>query len=131
MNPNALNQYKSVDLSATVQTASAHQLVCLMFRGALEALAKAKGGIERKNIDLKTSQINKATSIILNLQGVLDLEKGGELAANLAELYGYSVRQLVKANRDNDLAILDEVAGILSGLFDAWASMPVSETLTG
>ena len=63
------------------------------------SLAKAKGAIERKDIVKRTEQISKATSIVMELKGSLDLEKGGEIAANLDSLYAYMTRRLIEANQ--------------------------------
>lgn len=127
MNINALKQYKNVDLNAAVENATPHELISMLFKGALEALAKAKGAIERKDISLRTQQINKATQIIVNLKGTLDLEAGGELAENLDNLYDYMVRTLMQANRDNNAEQVTEVAGLLSEVFQGWAAIPAEE----
>ncbi|GAA0787682.1 flagellar export chaperone FliS [Marinobacterium sediminicola] len=130
MNTNALNQYKSVNLNAAVEAASPHQLVSMLFRGTLEALAKASGGIERKDIQLRTTQLNKACEILINLKGSLDLEKGGEVAENLDRLYDYMVRTLIEANRNNDLAKVKEVSGLVADIAEGWAQIPVEEHQT-
>ena len=76
VNLNALKEYKSVDLRATVETASPHKLISMLLEGALTALAQAKGAIERKQIQDRTESLNKATDIIVGLKGSLDLGKG-------------------------------------------------------
>lgn len=123
----ALNQYKSVDLSTAVESASPHELISMLFKGALEALAKAKGAIERKDVELRVQQINKASSIIVNLKGSLDFEQGGEVAENLDSLYDYMVRTLMQANRENSAEKVTEVAGLLSEVFQGWAAIPAEE----
>lgn len=128
MSYQALNQYKSVDLSASVQTATPHQLIAMLFRGALEALAKAKGAVERRDIENRTKQINKSTEIIINLKGMLDHEKGGEVAGNLDQLYDYMVRQLMLANRENSIEKIDEVARLISEIATGWSEIPPEQT---
>lgn len=127
MNNKALNQYKSVDLNAAVASASPHQLISMLFRGTLESLAKASGAIERKDIQLRTTQINKACEIIVNLKGSLDLEKGGEVAERLDGLYDYSLRTLVEANRNNDVAKVKEVSGLIAQIAEGWSQIPAEE----
>jgi flagellar protein FliS len=127
MNINALKQYKSVDLNVAVENATPHELVSMMFKGALEALAKANGAIERKDISLRTQQINKASQIIVNLKGTLNFEAGGEVAENLDALYDYMVRLLMQANRENSEAKVSEVAELLSDIFQGWAEIPPEE----
>lgn len=127
MNNKALNQYKSVDLNTAVASASPHQLISMLFRGTLEALAKAAGAIERKDIPLRTQQINKATEIIMNLRGTLDFEAGGEVAENLESLYDYMVRALMEANRNNDADKVKEVSGLVSQIAEGWSQIPAEE----
>ena len=50
----------------------------------------------------------------------LDVEKGGELAANLKLLYDYSVAQLTKANIHNDVGIVEEVIKLLQPIAQSW-----------
>lgn len=123
VNLTALKQYKSVDLRAAVEMASPQELITLLFDGALSALAKAKGSMERNDISGRTSQINKANDIILGLKDFLDHEQGGEVAANLDALYDYMVRTLVQANRANDLDKVQEVMGLLLEVKGGWAQM--------
>lgn len=125
VNLNALKQYKSVGLASAVQSASPQQLITMLFDGALTALAKAKGSIERQDIQGRAEQLNKANDIILGLRDFLDLEKGGEVAANLDALYDYMVRTVSKANRDNDAEKVQEVMNLLLEIKSGWTQMDV------
>jgi len=124
VNLNALKQYKSVDLRATAETASPHKLIAMLFDGALGSLAKAKGAIERENISERTTHLNKASEIVVGLRGSLDLEKGGEVAANLDALYDYMTRAIMQANRNNDLDKVQEVMNLLLEVRAGWLEMP-------
>jgi len=125
VNLNALKEYKSVDLRATVETASPHKLISMLLEGALTSLAKAKGSIERNQIEDRTEHLNKASDIIVGLKGSLDLEKGGEVALNLDELYNYIIRQVVLANRENSADKVQEVMNLILEIRQGWSSMPV------
>lgn len=125
VNLNALKEYKSVDLRATVETASPHKLISMLLEGALTALAQAKGAIERNQIEERTACLNKATDIIVGLKGSLDIEKGGEVAVNLDELYNYMIRQVVSANRENSLDKVQEIMDLLLEVRSGWNDMPV------
>ncbi|MDZ4338543.1 MAG: flagellar export chaperone FliS, partial [Pseudomonas sp.] len=50
----------------------------------------------------------------------LNLEQGGEVAANLDSLYEYMATRLVDANVQNEIAPLDEVAGLLRNVKAGW-----------
>jgi len=125
VNLNALKQYKSVGHAAAVQTASPHQLIVMLFDGALTALATAKGSIERKDIQGRARQLNKANDIILGLKDFLDHEKGGEIAANLDALYDYMVRTVSQANRESDVEKVQEVINLLLEVKAGWTQMDV------
>ncbi|NVK03032.1 MAG: flagellar export chaperone FliS [Oceanospirillaceae bacterium] len=116
--------YRSVDLGASAQTASPHQLISMLLTGALEAIAKAKGAIERKDIEARTMQINKASSIVVELKECLDVKAGGELAQNLESLYSYITVTLMHANRENSIDRLNEAAKLIGEVLDGWSQIP-------
>jgi len=124
VNLNALKQYQSVDLRATIETASPHKLISMLLDGALGALAKAKGSIERNAIEDRTKQLNKATEIVVGLKGSLDLEQGGEVAANLDALYDYMLRSIMSANSQNDADKVQEVMNLMLEIKQGWSEMP-------
>lgn len=124
VNLNALKQYKSVDLRATVETASPHKLISMLFDGAMAALARAKGAMERNSIQERTTNLNKASEILVTLKGSLDIEKGGEVAENLDALYDYMLRAVMQANRNNDLAKVQEVMDLIGEVKQGWSEMP-------
>lgn len=119
-----INEYKSVDLAASVKTASPHQLISMLMRGGLEALAKTKGAIDRNDKAARSNQINKAISIIMELQSCLDIEKGGEVAAGLNDLYLYMTPRLIEANRESSIEKVDEVIKLLTDISEGWAAIP-------
>ncbi len=125
VNMNALKQYQSVDLRAAVETASPKELISMLVDGALTAMAKAMGAIERSDISMRTEQLNKANDIILGLKDFLDHEKGGEIAGNLDALYDYMVRSLMQANRNNDEAKVQEVMSLMLQIKSGWNAMEV------
>lgn len=125
VNLNALKQYQSVDLRATIETASPHKLISMLLDGALGSMAKAKGSIERENIEDRTRNLNKASEIIVGLKGSLDLEQGGEVAANLNALYDYIIGAILQANRNNDVDKVQEAMNLMLEIKQGWAEMPL------
>ncbi len=119
----AISKYRQ-SISSEIAYATPHRLVQMLMEGALDRIAAAKGGIERNDIEAKAAQVNWAISIIDGLRASLNLEVGGEIAANLDRLYEYMIRRLAHANVNNDIATLDEVAALLKELKGAWDSMP-------
>ena len=113
--------YQQVSLETSVNQASPHQLIVLLFDGALNAIKLAKLYIEKGNIAGKGTAISKAINIIDNgLKSCLDMEKGGEIAANLDDLYHYISHQLVLANLHNDIAKLDNCYDLLNNIAQSW-----------
>ena len=115
-----LQQYRQVNTQARVESASPHRLIQMLMQGALDRIATARGAMERGEIATKGEQISWAISIVGGLRGSLDLETGGDLAGNLHDLYDYMERQLLQANIRNEIALLDEVSGLLREIKSAW-----------
>ena len=120
----AINTYNNVSLESSVNGADPHKLIAMLFQGALLEIADAKNGILRKETAAKGKCISRAIAIIgEGLNASLDKSVGGKLAQDLSSLYGYMVIRLVAANLNNDIAILDEVARLLTELKGAWDSI--------
>jgi flagellar protein FliS len=100
-----------------------HQLIQLLFDGAIERINMAKARINAKDFEGKNRLINKSIEIISGLRSFLDLEKGQELAQNLFDLYVYCEHKLFQANVRNDLSILDEVLGHLKKIQEGWSGI--------
>ncbi len=116
----ALKQYQSVNTQAQAVDASPHRLIQMLFEGGLTRIAQARGAMERQQTALKGELIGKAIGIVGGLRAALDLQQGGELAANLDSLYQYMVSRLLEANVKNEVAPLDEVAGLLRNVKSGW-----------
>lgn len=116
----AAQNYSSVKVQSSVNEASPHQLIQMLFEGALERIAQAKGALQQGQAASKGERIQKAVNIVLALQGSLNDNEGGELTADLDTLYDYIVRTLMTANIQNDEAKLDECGRLLGELKSAW-----------
>jgi flagellar secretion chaperone FliS len=120
----AVQQYNRVGVTTSVEAASPHRLIQMLMAGALEKIAIAKGHMERNEIAQKGSHISWAISIIDGLRASLNLEAGGEIAQNLDDLYDYMTRRLARANVENNIDLLDEVASLLRTIKGAWDEIP-------
>ena len=69
-------------------------------------------------------KVGKASKILAGLQGSIDVEKGGEIAINLSELYRFCIRELLKANINADKTIITNVRSLLAPIQQAWNDMP-------
>ena len=123
----SLQSYRKVSLESQIADASPHKITQMLFSGALERIAQAKMSMERKDIAQKGLLIGKAIGIIQGLKSTLVMEAGGDVAANLANLYDYMLRHLTEANINNDPQALEDVASLLREIKEAWDAIPVDQ----
>ena len=123
-NQKAIASYGDVKVTTGVATANNVQLIQMLFDGLLESLAATKGHIQNGAIVEKGKSIARASRIVIGLQGALDFERGGDLANNLNELYGYVTRRLLHVNARNDLDALEEIFGLMNEIRSAWEGVP-------
>ncbi|WP_339462012.1 flagellar export chaperone FliS [Pseudomonas sp. EA_105y_Pfl2_R69] len=116
----ALRQYQTVNTQTQLTDADPHRLIQMLMEGGLSRLAQAKGAIQYGQVAVKGELIGKAIGIIGGLRDGLNFDQGGEIALNLDRLYEYMVSCLVKANRTNDVALIDEVADLLRIVKSGW-----------
>lgn len=121
----AMQHYRNVGAQSSVADADPHQLIRLLFTAAMDRLAAAKGHMGRGEVAQKGEQIGRVISIVETLRASLDHSAGAGIAANLDDLYGYMARRLLQANLHNNAGYLDEVAGLLREIKDAWEAIPV------
>jgi flagellar protein FliS len=119
----SVSQYNQVSSYTGVMEADPHQLVQMLLDGAVGRIAVAKGLIGHGDVAKKGEVISQVISIVGGLHSSLDMEAGGEISTNLDALYGYIERQLMRANLENSIAILDEVASLLREVRTAWISI--------
>jgi flagellar protein FliS len=121
---NAKSAYATVGVDVRVQTATPHELVLMLFDGAILAVAQAAAQGKAGNKMAMSESILKASNIISQgLRDSLDAKTGGELATRLSALYDYICVRLQFANLRGDQAIFSEVSGLLSELRSAWAEI--------
>lgn len=120
MNLPGAQQYHRITVQSRVAEANPHQLISMLFEGLLAKLATAKGHIDRGDYEGKAKAIGSAVSILGALQDSLNMEKGGEIAANLDGLYHYLSKRLFSAIKDDNPEILNEVSGLIHTLKEGW-----------
>jgi flagellar protein FliS len=92
----------------------------MLMDGAIERIMGARGAIENGVPEARSRLLHRAVAIIDELRGSLNTDVGGELTANMAQLYEYSGRQLLRANLEARVEPLDEVAKLLREIRSAW-----------
>ena len=120
----AAREYVRVGASTRVTSADPHTLILMLMNGALDAMAAAKGSMQRGAVDEKGQSLSRAIAIIDGLRASLDRSASAELADNLDDLYDYMGRRLLHANLRDDTAAVDEIAGLLREIRSAWEAIP-------
>jgi flagellar protein FliS len=113
--------YSQVLIATSVDGATPHQLVSLLYRSIAGEIAAARGAIARADIAEKGRAIAHAVRMIEEgLRAPLDMQAGGALALDLRGLYQYLVHRLTLANLKSDDAVLAECASLVEVLRDGW-----------
>lgn len=123
----SLQSYRKVSLESQIADASPHRITQMLFNGALERIAQSKIAMAQSDIANKGLLISKAIGIILGLKNTLVMDAGGDIATNLANLYDFMVQRLTYANVQNDPEALDDVAGLLREIKEAWDAIPADK----
>jgi flagellar protein FliS len=95
----------------------------MLYDGAIRILKLAIQEIEAKNPEGKGVYVTKALDIIHELNTVLDIEAGGEIAQNLRCMYLFMIRHLSNANLKQDADMVREVIGLLEELNEGWKAI--------
>lgn len=123
--------YRQLNVSTSVEDASPHELIVMMFDGALTRLSRAKGCLEHGDIEGRAQALDSVLAIVAGLQASLDQARGGALAENLDALYDYMQRRLFRAIADQDGVAIDEVADLLRTLKEAWSAIEADALVSG
>lgn len=99
------------------------KLVQLLYRGALDAIASARRFVRLSDIPSRARAITKAMAIVTELSLSLNIEQGGEVSRNLAQLYGYVEKLLMQANFEQSEKPLEEAERLLQTLAEAWTAL--------
>jgi flagellar protein FliS len=119
----AYSSYHATNLDAQTSRASPIELVLLLTDGLLEELARARAHIVGKRYEARAASINKCVDIINGLSSSLDFESGGQVVANLADLYEFCAVHLNAAGVKQDPAMVDEVVKIMTTVRQGWAGV--------
>lgn len=112
-------------LQQSVNTASPARLVTMLYDRLLLAIDRttnALDSVEASAADMSVAhdELVRAQRIVHELRVSLDLEQGGEIAANLSSLYEWSHEQLVLVNTSKDPRALAGVRKVIDELRTAW-----------
>ena len=119
----AAGAYKRIGEESLVEVADSHELVSVLFRELLSSLSTAEDNFETGDLVSMRNKITKASRILTGLQGGLDFDKGGEIAGNLGELYGYCIRRLLDSNSKGNVDGVKETKRLILPIAEAWNTL--------
>ncbi|MFO7784310.1 MAG: flagellar export chaperone FliS [Thermodesulfobacteriota bacterium] len=111
----------------SIETSNKLDLVIMCYDKAIECFTRAREHYSQKEYEKKGLAVQKGLDIIGQLQCSLDMENGGEIAANLDRLYSYIAHRVIKGDIRSDLGVFDEAVSLLKELKAAWEGIAASE----
>ncbi|WP_077619679.1 flagellar export chaperone FliS [Bacillus sinesaloumensis] len=111
------NPYQAYQ-SNSVTTASPGELTLMLYNGCIKFIKLGRQAIEENNIEVKNINLQKAQNIVREFMVTLNMDV--DVSKNMMAMYDYMNRRLMEANLKNDVAILDEVEGLVTDFRDTW-----------
>lgn len=103
-----------------IMTAAPARLVAMLFDRAVASLNEAIEAIKLGDVERRWRANNRAIEIISHLAMTLDMEKGGQIAQNLDQLYRFLLIRLPQVDLRNDAKPAEEAIQILEPLRATW-----------
>lgn len=119
-----LNTYQQVETSTKTQL----DLILKVYDGAIKSFKDASEYYQKEELNEGYEQLERSRKFITHLYTTLDMDKGGEVAQNLGQLYVYIINQINVAEATKDLNIIDDCIGILNNVRSGWKDLKDNET---
>jgi flagellar protein FliS len=119
-------RYTEAYKHTAVTTSEPAKLIVMLYDGAIKFLTLAVDRLDKRDAFGANQNLIKGKSIIAELMASLNLEKGGDIAANLQRLYAYMFNQLVDANVSKEGTRVQHVIDLLKELRTGWQSIPAA-----
>jgi len=129
-----LHLYRQQQVQYEVDQASPVKLILLLYDREVFLLRQALVKLKEGDVAKKGEAILKATDILSEFKAILNLEEGGDLAAQLDNLYTFMVQQLTVANHENNPEPITAVLKIVEELREGWRELEqltLAETTAG
>jgi flagellar protein FliS len=119
----AHRQYQALSIASRIESASPHELVTILYEELLRALEVTRAALSQGRSDAARSARERSASILVALDASLDLERGGEPARSLAQIYRAMQKELTRAVQDGDAAKLETLRQGVADLHSAWVQI--------
>lgn len=107
-------------LERQIVNASPVERIVLCYDGAIRFLLAARRAIEESNIQERFNNNKRAGDVIAYLLDTLDMQRGGDVASRLHQIYNHMLRRLMDVDLKNDVTAIDEVITQLRELRASW-----------
>ncbi|MEZ5359429.1 MAG: flagellar export chaperone FliS [Candidatus Zixiibacteriota bacterium] len=123
---NGYNTYKENSTLAMSQL----DLILTVYKGTIDYIKKARGHFESERFIEGRTACERARKCIVHLYTTLDMEKGGEIAEKLGQLYAFMIEQLDLAVASKSLDLLDTIRGLLETIKEGWDGLKEQDKQT-
>ena len=120
MNP---NRTQVAYQEAAVRNANAIELVIMLYDILARDLHGAIEAMEAGNIEARSTKLKHGFLALQQLEGTLPIDEGGDLAAGMSRFYSMLRSQMMKAQIQQDPAILRELIQLLFSVREAWVEL--------
>ena len=112
----ALSAYKET----SVLTVDSLSLVVMLYEEGIRYLKEALEAYEKKEYEKKAERLIYGMEVISELLASLDLERGGEIAKNLRDIYTFMLRELLLFDAEEKPERIKSVIEMLQKLKEAF-----------
>jgi len=103
-----------------VQNASPVGLVVLLYETIVASLLRAQEALQQNCAEKCAGELYHVLAVIGQLQGTLDRQRGGEVAASLDRFYNVMRNQVLEASFKSSIPMLQELVGHFTSMKAAW-----------
>jgi len=105
------------------------RLVILLYDQLLRDFQRAIDALEKEDVETRCINLDHALVVLAQLQGTLDLGRGGEVASNLDRFYDLVRGHIVRASMDGSAELLKQQWSQILNVREAWLQVE-QETLS-
>ncbi|MCZ4280511.1 flagellar export chaperone FliS [Kiloniella laminariae] len=94
--------------------------VVMLYEGMIRLIREAKLADQEHRFEDRFKAVEKASRVLLGLQGQLDFENGGEISPILHEYYDSLFMRMMQINSRNGQSVADDVIAGLVEMKQSW-----------
>jgi flagellar protein FliS len=113
-----------------VRNAAPVRLILILYEAAIEDLRRVSAAMEDHDVQRRTDEAHHFLEVLNQLQGSLDMERGGEVAANLDRYYTLARSQLFQAVLNNSSETVNNMVSQFLSLHQAWLEVERATAVT-